>query len=147
MPVEISAGAVIFREENGKNLYLLLRYPAINHRSGRDYWDFVKGHVEKGEKGLETIRREAKEETGLDDLDLMDGFSETMKYFFVFQGEKIFKIVNFKLARTKTKKIVLSGEHNDFTWLPFDEAYEALSFDNAKNVLKKANEFLLEAQK
>ena len=124
-----------------------MRYPAINHRSGIDYWDFVKGHVEKGEKGLETVTREAKEETGLDDLKFAGGFSQTMKYFFVFKGEKIFKIVNFKLAETKTKEIKLSGEHNDFTWLPFDEAHAALSFGNAKQVLKKANEFLTEKRK
>ena len=147
MPLEISAGAVIFRKEKDKIYYLLLRYPAINHRSGKDYWDFVKGHVEKGEHKLETITREAKEETGLEDLEFVDEFSQTMKYFFVFDGKRIFKIVAFKLAKTRTKDIKLSGEHNDFTWLPFNEAYEALSFDNAKDVLKKANEFLLKQQK
>jgi 8-oxo-dGTP pyrophosphatase MutT (NUDIX family) len=142
MPIEISAGAVIFRKEDGKIYYLLLRYPAMNHRSGKDYWDFVKGHIERGEKVLETIKRETKEEAGLNDLEFVDGFSQTMKYFFVFEGKKIFKIVNFKLAQTKTKDIKLSDEHNDFIWLPFDQACEALSFDNAKNVLKKANVFL-----
>ena len=121
---------------------MLLRYPAINHRSGRDYWDYVKGHVEKGEKELETIVREAEEETGLRDLEFVDGLSYAMEYFFVFEGKKIFKIVNFRLALTKTKEIVLSDEHNDFAWLPYEEAYAALSFDNAKQVLKKANEFL-----
>ena len=121
---------------------MLLRYPAINHRSGRDYWDYVKGHVEKGEKELETIVREAEEETGLRDLEFVDGLSYAMEYFFVFEGKKIFKIVNFRLALTKTKEIVLSDEHNDFAWIPYEEAYAALSFDNAKQVLKKANEFL-----
>jgi len=143
MTLEISAGAVIFRKEDGKIYYLLLRYPAMNHRSGKNYWDFVKGHIEKDEKGLETITREAKEEAGLEDLEFIDGFSKTIKYFFVFESKKIFKIVNFKLARTKTKEIKLSKEHNDFIWLPYDEAYKALSFDNAKNILKKANAFLL----
>jgi len=78
----------------------------------------------------------------LRDLEFVDGLSYAMEYFFVFEGKKIFKIVNFRLALTKTKEIVLSDEHNDFAWLPYEEAYAALSFDNAKQVLKKANEFL-----
>jgi len=142
MPVEISAGAVIYRKENGENVFLLLRYPAINHRSGADYWDYVKGHVEKGEEELETITREAEEETGLRDLEFIDGFSHSMEYFFVYQGQKVFKSVTFRLATTKSKEIVLSDEHNDFAWLPYEEAYAALSFENAKHVLKKANELL-----
>lgn len=142
LPVEISAGAIVCRKDNRENVFLLLRYPAVNHRSGKDYWDFVKGHVEKGEKELETIIREAEEETGLRDLIFVDGFSRKMEYFFIYQGKKIFKIVNFRLAFTKTKEIVLSDEHNDFAWLPYEQAYAALSFENAKSVLKDANDFL-----
>lgn len=124
------------------NKYLLLRYPAVCHRSGVDYWDFVKGHVEKGEKELETIIREAEEETGLRNLEFVEGFSQTMEYFFIHEGKKIFKSVNFRLAEAPTKEIVLSDEHNDFAWLPYEQAYAALSFDNAKQVLKEANDFL-----
>jgi 8-oxo-dGTP pyrophosphatase MutT (NUDIX family) len=142
MKTEISAGAVIYRKENGQNLFLLLRYPAVCHRSGRDYWDYVKGHIESGESERETIMREAAEETGLSDLKLAEGFLQKMEYFFTFEGQKIFKIVNFRLAETFSQDIVLSDEHNDFAWLPFDEAYKALSFDNAKKVLAAANEFL-----
>ena len=144
MKTEISAGAVVFRIENGLIKYLLLRYPAINHRSGVDYWDFVKGHLEPGETDAQTILREAAEETGLTDLGLIDGFCRKMEYFFTFEGKKIFKVVNFYLAKTNTEKITLSDEHNDFVWLPFDRAREALSFANAKQVLVEANLYLIE---
>jgi 8-oxo-dGTP pyrophosphatase MutT (NUDIX family) len=142
MPKEISAGAVVFRKEGGNIYYLLLRYPAGCHRSGVDYWDFVKGHIEAGESELETIVREAEEETGLRDLEFVGGFSQTMEYFFIHEGKKIFKSVNFRLAGTLAKEIILSDEHNDFAWLPYQEAYAALSFGNAKQVLEKANAFL-----
>ena len=66
---EHSAGAVIFRNEPGKKLYLLLHY-----ESG--HWDFAKGHVEKGETIEQTIGRECEEETGIRDLEFIDGFSE-----------------------------------------------------------------------
>ncbi|MFA6376441.1 MAG: NUDIX domain-containing protein [Candidatus Paceibacterota bacterium] len=142
MPKEVSAGVVVFRKEGGNIYYLLLRYPAICHRAGVDYWDFVKGHIEAGESELETIVREAEEETGLRGLEFVEGFSQTMEYFFIHEGKKIFKSVSFRLAEASTKEIVLSDEHNDFAWLPYEQAYAALSFDNAKQVLEEADEHL-----
>ena len=142
MNFEKSAGAIIFRKENNVNKFLLLHYPSAVHRTGKDYWDYVKGHVENGEKELETVVREAEEETGIKDLKFVDGFREAMKYFFRFEGKLIFKIVTFRLAETRTDTVILSGEHNDFLWLPYKEAYEMLSFENAKAILGKANEFL-----
>jgi len=139
---EISAGAIIYRKENDKIFYLLLHYPALNHRSGKDYWDFAKGHIETGESVAGAAVREAREETGIADLEFVAGFKETIKYFFVFEGKKIFKIVIFLLAETKTKTITISGEHAGFDWLSYEEAYKTATFANAKKLLKKANEFL-----
>jgi hypothetical protein len=46
------------------------------------------------------------------------------------------------LAETKEKNVQISFEHIGYEWLPFEEALERLSFQNAKEILKKANEFL-----
>ena len=56
---------------------------------------------------------------------------------------KIFIKKFFFLAKTNEKKISLSHEHNDFVWLEYDDALKKTTFRNAKNVLSKANEFLL----
>ena len=141
MPLEKSAGAIIFRKEGGKNFYLLLHYPS-SAKAPMDYWDFPKGHIEKGEKLGETARREAGEETGLEDLKLIEGFKEWIKYFFRVKGRTIFKIVTFLLAETKQKKVKISWEHIGFKWLPYEEALEKLTFKNAKEILEKANDFL-----
>ncbi len=141
MPIEKSAGAVIFRKEGGKIYYLLLHYPS-NAKSPREYWDFPKGHIEKGEKIEETVKREVEEETGLKDIKLIEGFKEWIKYFFKFKEKNIFKIVTFFLAETKTKEVKVSFEHIGFKWLPYEEAIEKLTFKNAKEILKKANEFI-----
>lgn len=146
MPREISAGAIIFRRENGKILYLLLHYPAMDHRSSKDFWDFAKGHVEVGESVAETIRREIKEETGIDDLEFVAGFKETIKYFFIHEEKRIFKIVIFLLAQSKTKEVKISGEHTTFIWLPFNEAHETVTYANAKQLLQKANKFLCQKE-
>ena len=142
MPREISAGAVVCRIENGTIYYLLLRYPALSHRAKKDYCDFPKGHLEKGESDVEAMRREIKEETGIGDLEIINGFRETIKYFFVVGERKIFKIVSFYLVRTNTKEVKISFEHTGFDWLPFEQAVKALSFSNAKNILAKADKFL-----
>ena len=153
MPIEKSAGAVIFREDGDKIFYLLLHYPS-SAKASKEYWDFPKGHIEKGENLEETAKREVEEETGLKDLKLIEGFKEWIKYFFKLtlrqnhqfgtgrEGKNVFKIVTFFLAETKTKEVKVSFEHIGFKWLPYEEAIEKLTFKNAKEILKKANDFI-----
>ena len=131
-----SAGIVLFRNDSGKNEFLLLNYP-------QGHWDFIKGKVEEDETLHETALRETKEETGISDIEFIDGFEESVEYDFRFKKENIHKIVVFFLAKTNEKKISLSHEHNDFVWLEYDDALKNTTFRNAKNVLSKANEFLL----
>lgn len=140
MPFEKSAGAVIFKK-NKKIEYLLLHYPSSG-KAVKDYWDFPKGHIEKGEKEIDTVKREIEEETGLKNILIIEGFKEWIKYFFRFQGKTIFKIVTFYLAETRTEEIKISSEHIGFKWLNYQTASKELTFDNAKKILKKANDFL-----
>ena len=141
MPVEKSAGAIIFRKEEGKIYYLLLHYPS-SAKAKKDYWDFPKGHIDKGEKELDAARREIEEETGLKNVEFVDGFKEWIKYFFKFKEENILKFVVFYLTQTKTEEIKVSFEHAGYKWLPFGEALEQLTFENAKGILKKADDFI-----
>lgn len=135
MPVEKSAGAIIFYRADKKIEYLLL-----HHQWG--HWDFPKGNIEKGEKLEETVKREVKEETGIEDIKFTPSFKESIKYFYKLKGKNVFKIVIFLLAETKTKEVKISWEHIGFKWLPYGEILEQLTFKNAKEILKKANHFL-----
>ena len=130
-----SAGIVLFRNASNKNEFLLLNYP-------QGHWDFVKGKVEQGETPHETALRETKEETGISDIEFIDGFEESVEYDFRFKKEDIHKKVIFFLAKTNEKNIKLSHEHNDYLWLEYNDALKKTTFENAKNVLTKANEFL-----
>ncbi|HXK31946.1 MAG TPA: bis(5'-nucleosyl)-tetraphosphatase [Candidatus Paceibacterota bacterium] len=141
MPVEKSAGVIIFRKSEGKLFYLLLHYPRGSRRP-KPYWDFPKGHIEKGEKPIMTARRETSEETGLTNIVFIKGFEEKIKYFFEFKGKTILKFVVFYLAETKTKRVKISKEHMGYKWLPFGKALKQLKFQNAKATLKKADGFL-----
>ena len=132
---EKSSGAVIFRDTPEGIVFLLLHYPS-------GHWDFVKGKMEKGENPLDTVIREAKEETGISDLNFVEGFEENIEYDFQFEGELIHKKVVFYLAKTNTEKITISHEHLDFVWLDYKSAFEKTTYQNAKSVLSKANQLL-----
>ena len=135
MGTEKSAGIVLLRNDSGKNEFLLLNYP-------QGHWDFVKGKVEKNETPHETAIRETKEETGITNIEFIDGFEESVEYNFRFKKENIHKKVIFFLAKTDEKNIKLSHEHNDYLWLEYNDALKKTTFENAKNVLSKASEFL-----
>lgn len=139
--VEKSAGVMVFRKEKDKIFYLLLHYSS--RRAEKNYWDLPKGHIEKGEKPEDAAKREVEEETGLKDVEFIKGFKETIKYFFKWEDENILKFVTFYLAETKTKKIKVSSEHQGFEWLSYEEALQRLTFENARGVLKKSDEFLI----
>ncbi len=132
---EKSSGAVIFRDTPEGIVFLLLHYPS-------GHWDFVKGKMEKGENPLNTVVREAKEETGISDLNFVEGFEENIEYDFQFEGELIHKKVVFYLAKTNTEKITISHEHLDFVWLDYKSAFEKITYQNAKSALSKANQLL-----
>jgi len=142
MPVERSAGAIIFRREEGKIYYLLLHYPGF--RGPKSHWDLPKGHIEKGEKLEDTVKREIEEETGLKEIEFLKGFKETIKYFFKWKSKNILKFVTFYLAETKTGNVKVSFEHLGFEWFPYEKALERLTFKNAKEILQKANNYLIE---
>jgi len=130
-----SAGIVLFRNDSDKNEFLLLNYP-------QGHWDFVKGKIERNETSHETALRETKEETGITNIEFVDEFEESVEYDFRFKKKDIHKKVIFFLAKTNEKNIKLSHEHNDYLWLEYNDALKKTTFENAKNVLTKANEFL-----
>ena len=132
---EKSAGIVLFRNDSDKNEFLLLNYP-------QGHWDFVKGKMEQNETSHEAAIRETREETGITNIEFIDGFEESVEYDFRFKKENIHKKVIFFLAKTDEKNIKISHEHNDYIWLEYSDALKKTTFENAKNVLTKANEFL-----
>jgi len=157
MPREKSAGAIIYRMENGIMYYLLLHYPSKSRPGG--HWEFPKGHVEEGETDEQAMFREIKEETGISDLKIIPGFKKFIEYTFKLYKEKVseedkksgktpwvFKLVVFFVAETKTKEIKISSEHEGFLWLPIDEAIKKTTFKNSKKLLKDANDFILQTE-
>ena len=130
---ERSAGAVVVNENGGRRYILLLN-------NGK--WDFPKGNMEEGETELQTVRREVEEETGLKDLNVLDGFRRVIEYFYRRDGKNVHKRVVYFLAETSEERITISQEHQGFGWFSYQEALKKASYDNSKATLKEAEWFL-----
>jgi 8-oxo-dGTP pyrophosphatase MutT (NUDIX family) len=123
MRKEKSCGCIII--EDGKVLL-------VQELEG--HWGFPKGHMEEGETEIQTAIRETKEETNLDvEVDanrryeisyiIRDEIDKTVVYF-------ISKIIDGNVKKQET-------EINNIEWLPFSEALERISHENAKEMFKK----------
>ncbi|TLX95097.1 MAG: NUDIX domain-containing protein [Thaumarchaeota archaeon] len=134
---ERSAGAVLFNDIGGARKYLLLKYPA-------GHWDFPKGNVEKGESEGQTVLREVNEETGLDDVKLIDGFRRRIEYFYRRERKPVHKEVVFLLAETKKDDVKLSFEHQAYRWFTFQEALKNVTYNNSRRILLQAQKYLEE---
>ncbi len=129
---ERSAGIIVFRIENGRPLYLLLKHPS--------YWGFPKGHLEDGETEEDTARRELAEETGFTSVEMVPDFREVIEYWFKRDGDSIHKKVIFFLAMVHENEPRLSHEHEDAGWFEFEEAEKRARYKSQRALLQKAHE-------
>ena len=132
----ISAGIILVNENGSEKQFLLLNYPT-------GHWDFIKGGIEDGESLQQTAIRETREETGITDIEFIEGFKEEIEYFFRAENQNVHKKVIFFLAKTNSKNVILSHEHLDSVWLNYNDALKKLTYDNAINLFKTSNTFLL----
>ena len=86
--------------------------------------------------------REIKEETGIEDVELVDNFREIIKYFYKKGEETVYKEVVFFLAKSSTEHVELSKEHIGYAWVSFEHAMKKLTYNNSKELLEKAEKFL-----
>lgn len=133
VPVEeSSAGGVIFRRAPGGMVVLLIKDAYHN-------WGFPKGHLEEGEDGAAAALREIAEETGLTAL-VNHGHIRDIDWFFRFRGKLIHKTCAFFLVESTAGEPSpqLDEGITACRWLAVDEAITALSYANAREVLRAA---------
>lgn len=132
-----SAGGAVFRKVREGDLEWLIIKPV-----GYERWQLPKGTIEKGEKSQKTAEREVFEETGVKAQALEKVF--TSRYFFIQDGQKIFKTVVFYLMKSDggetDVKTQWAHEIDQATWVSSGEALEKLTYKDDREVIKKAEE-------
>jgi 8-oxo-dGTP pyrophosphatase MutT (NUDIX family) len=104
-------------------------------------WALPKGQIDEGESGEETALREIAEETGATGRSL--GKLGDVRYWFNWEGERVFKVVSFFLVRYESGKLgeipeEFRHEVAEVRWLPLDDAPRLLAYKGERRLAEKA---------
>jgi len=136
--LEVSAGGIVFRRTapDCDASFLLIKDSYGN-------WGFPKGHLEGTETPGAAALRETEEETGLCDL-LMQGPIRVIDWHFRFRGRHIHKYCHFFLLESPGAATCPQTAEGITAcrWCTHEEALVALSYENARGVLKRAGEMV-----
>jgi 8-oxo-dGTP pyrophosphatase MutT (NUDIX family) len=129
---ELSAGGLVIRRFRGRPFVAVVRV------KGGTVLALPKGHIEKGERPEEAAAREVREETGVEG-ELVQKLGD-IKYWYVRDGERIFKVVSFFLFRYRSGSLrdFQRSEVDGAEWLPLDEAPKRLAYRGEKQMAEAA---------
>jgi len=138
---EFSAGVVLVRRMRGGWWFAAVRPQG----KAVGTWVLPKGLVDAGESPAETARREGFEETGV--RGLLDGKLGDVRYVYTWDGERVFKIVSFFLARAAGGRIDelppgMEVEVAEARWFRLDAAPAVLAYKGEREMATKAAERL-----
>jgi 8-oxo-dGTP pyrophosphatase MutT (NUDIX family) len=134
---EFSAGGVLVRRLHGEWVLAAIR-PAGRPEG---MWVLPKGQIDKGESGEEAALREVAEETGVRGRPVAK-LGDT-RYWFSWEGERVFKIVSFFLVRYTGGRLgdippEFRHEVAEARWLPLAEAPGLLAYRGERELAAKA---------
>jgi 8-oxo-dGTP pyrophosphatase MutT (NUDIX family) len=135
---EVSAGGVVYRRE-GDSVEVALA--SRRTRRGDLAWGLPKGLIEEGETPETAAVRETLEETGLETE--LEGALGEISYFYVWEGERVAKVVHFFLLRQTGGDVANHDfEMEDVVWFPLQEAERKASYKGEREVLARAAKLL-----
>jgi 8-oxo-dGTP pyrophosphatase MutT (NUDIX family) len=110
-------------------------------------WALPKGRIDEGERGEATALREVAEETGAHGRSL--GKLGDVRYWFNWDGERVFKVVSFFLLRATGGRIGdlppgMEVEVAAARWVPLDEAGDVLAYKGEREMAARAADLLPE---
>jgi len=128
---ETTSGGIIFRRDQKTNeLELLLIQDAKNR------WTIPKGHVEPGEEPKQTAEREIQEETGLQDMKVMNWLGK-VNFRYRRGHTLVLMTMHIYLVQALGDTDKLKGEDwlNDIKWLPATEAIDKIAYEDISKLI------------
>ncbi len=126
--VEAAGGVVLRPGEEGYEL-------CVVHRPRYGDWTLPKGKLEPDETFEEAALREVEEETGLR-CELGRELASTH----YIDGNGRPKIVRYWLMRPAKGELHPADEVDDARWLPLEDAFDLLSYERDRDVLRSLRE-------
>lgn len=123
---ETTSGGIIFRRNKNTNqLEILLIQDAKNR------WTIPKGHVEEGEEPKDTAKREIQEETGLQEMKVMNWLGK-VNFRYRRGHTLVLMTMHIYLVQGQGDTDNLSGEDwlSDIKWLPAQDAMDKIAYED-----------------
>ena len=131
--------AELYRYKNGTVEFLILK------RTPEDggFWQPVTGTLEDGEKVLNCLHREIREETGISSvLHVSDQI-----YQFDWDGDIAGRDLVYAVEVAEDAEVILDGkEHTEYRWLPLFKALEMLKYQTIKTAMNLVNDYILQRE-
>lgn len=135
MNYEKACGAVVFTQIDDE-----IKYVIIQQIEG--FHGFPKGHVEEAETEEQTALREINEEIGVK-VKLIDGFKKIVEYPLPKKVDTMKQVVYFVAEYQEQELKMQEEELLSIKLLSYADAMNILEYENSKEILKEANDFIV----
>lgn len=127
---EPTSGGIVFRRNPKGDLEILLIQDA------KDRWTIPKGHIEEGEAAKDTAEREIREETGLQEMRVLNWLGK-INFRYRRASSLVLMTTDIFLVQAKgnTNKLKPEDWMNGIKWFPATEALDKIEYEDIGKII------------